>query len=360
MIRTVKLSLGFTTSSKRAGVAALLREYRTAINFYMESLWRDRGKLDAVTLKRYAGGSLGYRQKSDCLKMALETVVTTRLAAKATGKSASCPVSSGAVRVSSLCASVETFKKKGFDYCVKLSGLVRGRPIVIPVKSTRVLNKWLSLPGARIKNGVVLGDTYVSVYVEVPDQRPRDTGVELGLDVGYNKLAVASDGTVLGRDFKLVCARVGRKRPGGKGKLRAQSARTQYINRELKRLPWGAIKTLVVEDLAGLKLRTQRKDKSSKKSRRTMAPWAYRQVLNRIEQLAPENRVCLVFVDPSDTSRRCPACGWVAKENRVKERFRCVSCNHSADSDLVGATNILAKMTGNWRDHIVPVLSAKV
>ena len=90
-----------------------------------------------------------------------------------------------------------------------------------------------------------------------------------------------------------------------------------------------------------------------------MAPWTYRQVLNRIEQLAPENRVRLVYVDPRNTSRRCPACGWVAKENRVKEEFCCVRCHYSADADFVGATNILARMTGNWQDDMVPASSKK-
>ncbi len=88
-----------------------------------------------------------------------------------------------------------------------------------------------------------------------------------------------------------------------------------------------------------------------------MAPWVYRQVIERIMQLAQEYRVLLVYVDPRDTSRHCPCCGWVAKENRVAEVFRCVKCNYSADADLVGAVNILARATGNWREYMVPASS---
>lgn len=47
-------------------------------------------------------------------------------------------------------------------------------------------------------------------------------------------------------------------------------------------------------------------------------------------------------VDPRNTSRRCPACGHTAKENRpTQEKFHCVSCGHNAHADTVGALNVL-------------------
>lgn len=360
MIRAIKFSLSSLTATKLAAVHAVLREYRAAINFYCKSVWTDRGKLDALTLNRYTGGSLGYRQRSDCLAMALETVIATKKASKATGNPCTLPHVAGGVRVSELCAKVETFKGEEFDYAVKLSGLVKGSPITIPIRSHRVLSKWLAMDGAKLKNGVVLGDDYVMLYVEILDMPEKTFGIDLGLDTGYRKLAATSDGlssAFYGTDFKAVCNAVKRKKPGSKGKARSQAARAQYINFELKKIPWDSTKRIAVEDLTGLKLRTQTKEKSSKQSRKTMAPWTYRQVLNRVEQLAQEHRVRLVYVDPRNTSRRCPACGLVAKENRVKEDFCCVACNHSGDADYIGATNILARMTGNWRDDMVPAAS---
>jgi len=358
VIRAIKLSLSSLTGSKQVAVGALLREYRSAINFYCRSLWDERGKLDAATLKRYTGGCLGYRQKSDCLAMALDTVISTRKAAKALGKHwVSCPHVHGSVRVSELCAKIEKFEKLGFDYCLRLSGLIKGHPIVLPLKAHRQLLKWLAVPGAVLKDGCVLHENYVAVYVELPDLPVKEVGNDLGLDTGYRKLAVTSDGKIHGPEFSDVCVHVRRKRPGSKGKRKAQRFRAQYINTVVKSPPWKTTKTFVLEDLTGLKLRTQQKEKSSKKSRKTMAPWTYRQVLNRIEQLAPEHRVRLVFVDPRNTSRRCPCCGWVAKENRVKEDFCCVRCNYTADADFVGATNILARMTGNWQADMVPASS---
>lgn len=51
----------------------------------------------------------------------------------------------------------------------------------------------------------------------------------------------------------------------------------------------------------------------------------------------------VVAVDPRNTSRRCPACGHVAKENRTSQsRFVCVHCGHTAHADVNAAVNILA------------------
>lgn len=50
----------------------------------------------------------------------------------------------------------------------------------------------------------------------------------------------------------------------------------------------------------------------------------------------------VMAVDPRNTSRTCPECGHVAKENRpTQEKFYCVSCGHSAHADTVGSLNVL-------------------
>ena len=75
----------------------------------------------------------------------------------------------------------------------------------------------------------------------------------------------------------------------------------------------------------------------------------------RLEQLAPENRVHLVFVNPKGTSRTCPSCGLENAKNRVGEKFDCVRCHYTTDADTVGAINILAKTTGTCPETVIPV-----
>lgn len=50
----------------------------------------------------------------------------------------------------------------------------------------------------------------------------------------------------------------------------------------------------------------------------------------------------VIAVDPRNTSRICPFCGHVSKENRVTQaNFQCTACGHSANADHVGALNVL-------------------
>ncbi|KKL33767.1 cytosine methyltransferase [Burkholderia contaminans FFH2055] len=52
----------------------------------------------------------------------------------------------------------------------------------------------------------------------------------------------------------------------------------------------------------------------------------------------------LVAVPPANTSRTCPACGYVSAENRTtQEKFACVECSYAENADVVGALNILAR-----------------
>ena len=50
----------------------------------------------------------------------------------------------------------------------------------------------------------------------------------------------------------------------------------------------------------------------------------------------------LVAVPPQNTSRTCPCCGRVSKDNRqTQARFECVACGFEENADVVGAINVL-------------------
>ncbi|WP_340443353.1 transposase [Gallibacterium anatis] len=52
----------------------------------------------------------------------------------------------------------------------------------------------------------------------------------------------------------------------------------------------------------------------------------------------------LVAVPAQNTSRTCPYCGHVAKENRqTQANFECVECGYTENADVVGAMNVLAR-----------------
>src|SRR5690606_32059667 len=52
----------------------------------------------------------------------------------------------------------------------------------------------------------------------------------------------------------------------------------------------------------------------------------------------------LIAVPPQNTSRTCPACGHVSKDNRqTQAEFCCVECGFEENADVVGAINVLRR-----------------
>jgi putative transposase len=70
------------------------------------------------------------------------------------------------------------------------------------------------------------------------------------------------------------------------------------------------------------------------------AGWA--QFLGTLANKAESAGRLVVPVDARNTSRTCPECGHVAKENRATQaKFQCTACGFAANADHVGATNVL-------------------
>lgn len=63
-----------------------------------------------------------------------------------------------------------------------------------------------------------------------------------------------------------------------------------------------------------------------------------------------EYKTEVIRVDPKYTSQTCPECDHVAKENRLSQSlFKCTSCGHSENADVVGAKNIRARAFAHSR-----------
>ena len=340
MRRAFPVTLKFATARKRRAICALLQAYRAAINFYIAALWENPGKLNAETLARLSDTRLSERYKSQALKQALEIVVSTKRSAKALGKRVSTPTFKGSATLDAKFVSVEAGRGI-FDLVVRLSCLASGHRLTLPTKRTKPLNKWLSVPGAKLVQGASLSENQLVLWVDIPEQATKSQGKVLGIDIGVNKLVSDSDGNHYGTDFKSVRDKIRRRKPRSKARYQAFKERDNLINRSLNQLPWTDLMVVGVERLHDMK-RGKRKGRG-KTFRKAIAPWTYRQVLTRIEHKAQENRVRLVEVDPANTSRTCPTCSAARKENRRGEHFKCLSCGYMADADTVGALNVLAR-----------------
>lgn len=336
---SIKVSLGCATASKRRQLSSLLVRLRSLTNKYIASLWLNPGRLDKETMGRITCPELSYRHRSNCLKVALETVISTRKAAKETRTEASLPVLRGAMRLSSLVCKVE--KGNGsFDYVLKVSGLSSGNPIVIPFRSHKRLNHWMAMPGAELLQGATVSETSACLWIKLLPTDLHTTGEVLGLDVGAIKLISDSNGNHYGREMRSLMDAVRRTVPGSNGNRRARTTRNRFINQICKQIPYANLMAIGIEDLKGIK---HGKGNRGKQFRKWIAPWTVRQVHQRIEFLCQLNRVQLVHVNPRGTSRTCPMCSAEHKESRKGECFDCVACHYQQDADHVGAMNILAR-----------------
>jgi hypothetical protein len=144
--------------------------------------------------------------------------------------------------------------------------------ITIPTRKTRVLNKWLARPGARLVQGCALSEKALVVWVEFPKPPARESGDVIG--VGISKLLATSEEQAIGERWRSISARVRRRRPGSKRKRRARIARDHYINHAVKQLPWHRLSAIGFEDLNGLK--RGKSPTRSKNFRKAAAPWTYR------------------------------------------------------------------------------------
>jgi len=212
------------------------------------------------------------------------------------------------------------------------------------------------LEGVRGQSDLVLrrGKWFLYVTVEVPDGSPVDPEGWLGVDLGIRNLAVDSDGEAhsgaaieatrqrhqrLRSSLQAVGTKSAKrhlKKLAGK-EARFRSYTNHVISKHIVAKAKGTGRGIAVEDLTGI-----REQATVRRSQRAMhSGWAFFQLREFLSYKAAIAGVKLVAVDPRNTSRTCPACGYIDKANRKSQsEFLCKSCGFAANADLVGATNI--------------------
>ena len=212
------------------------------------------------------------------------------------------------------------------------------------------------------------GIFYLAVVSDAPEAIPDDPTGTLGVDLGVINLAVDSDGEFYSGKtvdkvrektdtIKATLQSIGTK--SAKRHLKKLTGREARFRRSVnhiisKRLVSKAKDThrqIALEDLKGIGDSTVRHSQ-----RRRHKSWAFYQLRSFIEYKAKIAGVLIKFVDPRNTSRTCPQCGFISKSNRKSQSlFSCQQCGFASNADIVGATNISHKATVNW-PIVSPVL----
>jgi putative transposase len=209
-------------------------------------------------------------------------------------------------------------------------------------------------------------------YLHVTQSREASPEAEpasgtLGVDLGIMNLATDSDGeTFSGAIVKQARARYHTRRQrlqkvgtkNAKRRLRKNAGRERRFQKDVnhcisKKIVRKAVvdrKALALEDLSGIRERTTVR----RTNRYERHAWAFLQLRQYLlTYKAAWASVPVRVVEPKNTSRTCPRCGYVSKDNRKTQAvFACtnpnIPCTFTGNADHVGAINVATRANTQW------------
>ena len=204
--------------------------------------------------------------------------------------------------------------------------------ICIPIKNHRHTNRLLKNDWERKTTWLIYSDSVCSTW-EKESADPKEEGNKLGLDQGVVTCITLSDGQTTGKDIHghdlhSVMSKLARKKKGSKAYKKAQTHRENYINWSVKQLNFDGIKEIGFENVRGYIQTT-----------RFLSGWSYTTIEKAIEERCLEEGVLLTKQNSPYRSQRCSQCGFVHKSNRKSKKFKCRECGFEIDADLNGAIN---------------------
>ena len=216
------------------------------------------------------------------------------------------------------------------------------------------------------------GKWYVSIQTEREVELPEHQATSIvGVDVGIARFATVSNGQVFEaiNSFKQKQAKLARyqraisrkvkfssnwkKQKGKISTLHSTIAniRKDYLHKTTTTLSQNHA-MVVIEDLQVSNMSKSAKGTAEVKGRnvkaksglnRSILDQGWFEFRRQLEYKQAWAGGGVIAVNPRNTSRTCPCCKHIAKENRqTQARFECVECGYSDNADLVGAINILA------------------
>ena len=227
--------------------------------------------------------------------------------------------------------------------------------------------------GYKIKSGTVsikAGKYYISVLIEVPDNKGVNNNIGIGIDLGLKNFAVISNGKIykninksirlkklerqLQREQKCLSRKYNKFKKGEstqknlqKQKLKVQklyckitNIRNDYINKIIAEIVKTKPSYIAIEDLnisGMMKNRHLSKAITSQK---------FRYFRIKLEAKCAENGIELRIVDrfyPS--SKLCHCCGNINKDLKLSDRIYRCSCGYVVDRDFNASLNLRDALT---------------
>jgi len=339
MKRTLKFNLNLANTNKLNSLQDLVEEYKKSVNYYLNILSSSNKYILSQKEIKGFNSLLSYRYKQCAGRQAIKIWKSWRR----NKKKGKLPEFNGSLILDQRFIEVEKAKNTSFDYWLKLSVLNKGKRILLPFKSYNYANQyfvnWNLIGGGRIK--FENGKWFLLLTFEKETPFKKQNGRKIGIDIGIKKLITTSEKEFYGKDIEGLMEKIQRKQQGSKAFKRALRERDEYINKTVKEISYKDTKTIVMENIKGIKQNTKKDRKLRKEFRSKFQRWTYPLLMSRINQMCELNSVYLHTVDPAWTSQTCSNCGFVHKLNRNGEEFLCRNCGYIEDADFNASKNIL-------------------
>jgi IS605 OrfB family transposase len=357
---TLKLKLREPTKHKLLELSSYCQEFSSCVNWYLKKCQQDkttsRSKLHH---SYYQEARHLFNLPSANIQVALDKAIEMERAYLRTKGKKTEP------HLHSLIGCFRDDTIKVSDKAIRLT--LNGKRLWFPVIVPERYKETLRLPWGRGEIKQVRDKWFL--YLTVRDSPiPFKTSNILGVDLGLAKLATVSD--VLGsvnmffrgeraqakRDWyaqkrqelqskkdKGLAPNAWRalKRLAGK-EQRYMTTLNHKISRAIVNKAIETKSAISIEHLEGIRERI----KATKKVRRMLNNWNFRQLANFIEYKARLAGIPLVEVDPRRTSIHCPKCGNESRRNRKSQSsFKCSTCGYSLNADLLASRNIALRAT---------------
>lgn len=248
-------------------------------------------------------------------------------------------------------------KSKWAKHWLRVSTLTRRQMIVLPVMGHEYADSTVGRQALTF-NLVLRGeDWYVTAtkYVTPTPWQERRVDI-LGMDLGLRNLIATSEGDVRGsgflqelqrRDAQLQQIQRGLQHAGHRRltecrRYRVFVQRLRGWLRSTMQTHLAALleqhrpRKVVVEDL----LFSGEPGLLSRRMNRLLRSFGQRHFLQTLEERSKEFGFELEYVEPAYSSQTCASCGFVHRNNRRADNFKCLACGRQAHADVNAAKNL--------------------
>ena len=235
---------------------------------------------------------------------------------------------------------------------------INTRPLVGEIKNITVSEK--------------CGQFFVSIQTEFEQELPKHQGSEVGIDMGIARFATLSNGQYFEplnafKTYKGKLAKLQRqlknkvKFSKNWQKLKAKISRLHHKIANFRKDFLHKVSTeicknhacIYVEDLQVANMSKSAKSSAEKHGKmvkqksglnRAILDQSWFEFKRQLEYKSAWLGGFLQAVPPQNTSRTCPCCGYISKENRqTQANFECIECGYTENADVVGAMNVLSR-----------------